>query len=280
MKPPGRLALLVLALVLLLAACAPSRVQREPEEGGAADLEVYFFDAGKADAILLTTDNSAVLIDAGEKGFGQTILDYLEEKGVEKLDYLILTHFDQDHVGGAAKVINNIEVGAVLQSNHPKDSQEYEKYVKALSNAKLEPLTVRETYAFTLDGVEYRVDPPRQSQYTSDDSNNSSLMTAVRNGENRFLFTGDAQTERLEEFLETNKTTFQVLKVPHHGKEEPLLPELLSSVKPDWAVITSSQADPESLLVLQALEEAGVQVLLTRDGPVCLHSDGVQVRKE
>ncbi len=263
---------LLLSAAIILTACASSGTNNMPE--GAAALEVHFFDAGKADAILLTTENSAVLIDAGEKGFGKTILAYLEEKGVEKLDCLIVTHFDQDHVGGAAKVINSIEVGAVLQSNCPKDSEEYEKYVKALSSAEIEPVTVRETYEFALDGVSYAVDPPKKSEYDSDGSNNSSLIVTAQNGENRFLFMGDAQTERLAEFLDTNTSTCDVLKVPHHGKDEPLLEELLKSTEPVYAVITSSDDEPESAAVVEALERAGAEVLLTRAGAVTLRSDG------
>ena len=269
-----RLALL-LALMLLLTACG---AKKAPDAGGsAAELTVQFFDAGKADAILLTTQNSAVLIDAGEKGFGKTILAYLEDQGIEKLDYLIVTHFDQDHVGGAAKVINNIAVGAVLQSNRPKDSEEYEKYVKALNNAGIEPLTVRDAYAFTLDGVTYAVDPPRKNSYAEDESNNSSLIVSVTNGENRFLFTGDAQTERLAEFLDANDTAYDVLKLPHHGKDEPLMSALLESTGPAYAVITSSDDEPESATVVGELERAGVTVLLTREGAVTLRSDGNRI---
>ena len=269
-----RLALL-LALMLLLTACG---AKKAPDAGGsAAELTVQFFDAGKADAILLTTANSAVLIDAGEKGFGKTILAYLEDQGIEKLDYLIVTHFDQDHVGGAAKVINNIAVGAVLQSNRPKDSEEYEKYVKALNNAGIEPLTVRDAYAFTLDGVTYAVDPPRKNSYAEDESNNSSLIVSVTNGENRFLFTGDAQTERLAEFLDANDTAYDVLKLPHHGKDEPLMSALLESTGPAYAVITSSDDEPESATVVGELERAGVTVLLTREGAVTLRSDGNRI---
>ena len=281
-----RLLALFLSLALLaLAGCAvgerPSSaaaVTDEPFDG----LEVTVLDAGKADAILLTTAESAVLIDAGEKGFGKTILAYLEEQGVEKLDYLIVTHFDKDHVGGAAKVINNISVGTVLQSNSPKDSDEYEKYVKALANAGIEPVTVRETLTFTLGGVTYTVDPPVRETYADDPSNNSSLIVSVVNGADSFLFTGDAQTARLAELLDGDVSGVDVLKLPHHGQDEPLLDALLSATRPAYAVITSSDEEPESAATVAALERAGATVLLTRNGAVTLRSggNGVQVLEE
>ena len=259
----------LLALLLLLTGCAGAGTTEI-----AAELEVHFFDAGKADAILLTTQNSTVLIDTGEKGFGKTILETLEEKGIEHIDVLIITHFDKDHVGGAAKVLKGINVDTVLQSNQPKDSTEYENYLAALADTGITPITVRETYSFVLDGVSYCVDPPRQTEYQADSSNNSSLIVTVQHGENRFLLAGDAQTQRLEEFLSTNPGVCDVLKVPHHGKEEPLLEELLSVTRPAYAVITSSDQEPESAGVTAALEEAGVGVLLTREGAVTFSSDG------
>ena len=277
-KKKMQIAALLLTLIWILTACS-SGTKKAPEDSAAkATLDVHFFDAGKADAILLTTADSAVLIDAGEKGFGKTILAYLEEQGIEKLDYLIVTHFDKDHVGGAAKVINNISVGTVLQSNSPKDSDEYEKYVKALANAGIEPVTVRETLTFTLDGMACTVDPPAQETYADDPSNNSSLIVSVVNGADRFLFTGDAQTARLAEFLDGDVSECDVLKLPHHGQDEPLLSALLDATRPAYAVITSSDEEPESDATVAALERAGATVLLTRNGAVTLRSDGNGVR--
>jgi len=277
-----QIAALLLTLTLIMTACS-SGAKKAPEDSAAkATLDVHFFDAGKADAILLTTVDSAVLIDAGEKGFGKTILAYLEQQGVEKLDYLIVTHFDKDHVGGAAKVINNIAVDTVLQSNSPKDSDEYEKYVKALTNAGIEPVTVRETLTFILDGAAYTVDPPAQETYADDPSNNSSLIVSVVNGADRFLFTGDAQTARLAEFLDGGVSEVDVLKLPHHGQDEPLLDALLDATRPAYAVITSSDEEPESDATVAALERAGATVLLTRKSAVTLRSggNGVQVLEE
>ena len=258
---------------------APAMTQQSEEIAtDGTDLTVYCFSAGKADAFLLMTAHGTVLIDAGEKGFGGEILQYLEEEGIKKIDFLIISHFDQDHVGGAAKVINNIPVGIVLQSNNPKDSTEYEKYVKALKNASIEPVTVRQEITFVLDQVVYKVNPPRKNDYQKDDSNNSSLIVSVFNGEDSFLFMGDAETERIEEFLDAGCTQYDLLKVPHHGQEEERLETLLQAVRPQYAVITSSDLEPESEAVLSALKEAGTEVFLTCTAPVVITSDGSSIQ--
>ena len=260
-----RCAALCLLAVLLFCGAASAR---EPA------LAVYFFDAGKADAILLTTENSAVLIDAGGKGFGKEILSYCAENGIEKLDYLIVTHFDKDHVGGAARVINQLPVGQVLQSNCPQNSDECENYREALRKAGLEPVTVREELRFTLDDVIFTVDPPRLEIYAKDPSNNSSLIVSVSCGVCRLLFTGDAENARLSEWLAGNPGEYDLVKMPHHGNWQRTLEPLLEETHPSLAVITSSLEKPESAKTLELLECLSVRTLLTREGPVLLRCDG------
>ena len=250
------------------------------ETASGVDLEIVCFQAGKADAFLLITPDSAVLIDCGEKGFGRTILAELELRGIEKLDCMIITHFDQDHVGGAARIINNFPVERILQSNSPKDSEEYEKYVKAVKNAGIEPETVRENLSFTLDSVSYTVNPPKRSNYSSDDSNNSSLIISVENGANRMLFTGDAEDERMEEFLTLDWGQYDFLKMPHHGRWQETLPLLIETTAPRYAVITSSDDETEDAETLELLESANVETFLTRTGQIVVYSDGTELVME
>lgn len=275
---------LALALCLLLglagcgrggtAAAADTAGAQAAEDAAGAELWVECFSAGKADAFLLYTADSAVLIDCGEKGFGKEILEFLEEREITALDCLIITHFDKDHVGGAAKVLHSLPVAQVLQSNCPKDSSAYEKYLGALEDTGLSPVTVRETLDFTLDGVSYTVDPPRRNSYDQDSSNNSSLIVTVRCGARTLLFTGDAQDARLAEFLSADPAPCDFLKVPYHGHWQERLPELIAALRPSCAVITSSDAEPEDAETLALLEEAGAEVFLTREGPVSLYCDG------
>ena len=244
-------------------------------ESTAGVLHVYCFAAGKADAILLYTDESAVLIDTGESGFGKEIVDKLEQLGISSLDYLIVTHFDQDHVGGAAKVLKSFPVKQVLQSDYPKDSDEYNNYVDALEQVSLTPTTVRETMTFSLDGVSYTVDPPKQETYSDQASNNSSLIISVEYGTRRFLFAGDAADARLQEFLAEGNGSYDFLKVPYHGNYLQTLPAFFASVCPAYAVITCSEDEPEDDATMETL--ADTEVFLTRIAPVLAESDGTSL---
>ena len=256
---------------LCLAGCASA--PQKPVADKAAALNVYGFSAGAADAFLLTAEDCAVLIDCGEKGFGKEIVAYLNTQGVERLDYLIITHFDKDHVGGAAKVLSSVAVGRVLQSNYPKDSKEYDNYLNALDEAGLAAETVRETLRFTLGGVQFEVDPPAGG-YTEDESNNSSLIVTVTNGGDRLLFMGDAEDQRLAEFLDGYSGKCDYLKVPHHGRSGKLSAALIDAVQPALAVITSSDDEPESAEVVALLERAGAEVFLTKSAAVLAESSG------
>lgn len=237
-------------------------------------LKIYFFSAGKADAILLYTAGAAVLIDTGEKGFGKKIVSYLKARGIDALDALILTHFDQDHVGGAAKVLKRVPVKQVYQSDCPKDSNEYANYVDALGAAGLTPVTVRKSTALTLGKLTLTVDPPKETSYAADPSNNSSLIVSAQYGKKRLLFAGDAEDARLGEFLSEKNGAYDLLKVPYHGRWQDSLADFISAVSPRYAVITSSDKQPEDAKTVSALKSAGAQVFLTRKSPVLAVCDG------
>lgn len=266
MKKLSILLLMLLAAALLLSACA------SPAPG--PSLQVYFFSAGKADAFLLTTEHGAVLIDAGEKGFGKEILSYCREKGVYSLDYLILSHFDKDHIGGAPRVLQGLPVAHLLQPDGPGEGSAYDNYAAALSALSVEPVTLRRELSFTLDGVRFTVDPPEKNDYPDSPENNISLIVSVECGECRLLFTGDAENLRLEEWLNAAVESYDFVKLPHHGAWHRSVEKLLERTRPSYALITSSEAEPEDAKTLRKLRKLGVQVFLTREGPVLLECDG------
>ena len=219
-------------------------------------------------------EGSAVLIDCGKKGFGQTILEELNARGITRIDYLIITHFDQDHVGGAAKVINSIPIGCVVQNDRPGNSEAYEKYLRALDKAKVEPFTVNDSLTFVLDDVSFTVDPPQKDSYKHDNSNNSSLIVTVSCGEKTLLFMGDVQTERLKEFISTKAIDCDLLKYPHHGGADMEMEELITATMPEYAVICCSREEPDTTSSMQILREYGVSTFMTREAPVQVTCDG------
>ena len=273
------LCIIMAALTAIMSGCAVKTEKVGIDEIGDG-LTIYCFKAGKADAHLIYGDDWAVLIDCGEKGFGKHIVAYMEDNSIKKLDCLIITHFDKDHVGGAAKVLRDCEVGRVIQNDRSKVSEEYDEYLETLANKGITAETVTERTSFTLGETEFTVDPPAQESYEKNDSNNSSLITEVTLGEVNMLFTGDAENKRLAEYGQTNDKTYRFVKVPYHGHWQKELTPFAEKVKADIAVITSSDQEPEDKESVVLFEKCGAEVFCTRTAGVTVKCDGKNIAAE
>lgn len=266
------LAGLVLLTLCLFCACQKAPASEKPTVTGS--FEVTVLDIGKADAILLYTAHHTVLIDSGSRGDGKDILDELSARHIDTLDYMMITHFDQDHVGGAVKVLNNISVKTILTPDYEGNNDEYQRYLDIVQAKELTPVKLRDPLSFTLDDVAFSVYPPLKESYEESDNDYSLVVSAVH-GKNTFLFAGDAQATRLSELpsqLPFLKHTF--LKVPHHGNLNRLSEWFLKSVQPEWAVITCGEKTPPDDELTKILSSVGSTVYLSSSGSVYAVSDG------
>ena len=154
-----------------------------------------------------------------------------------------------------------------------------EQYREALEEQSVGAEALCENTSFTLGGCEFSIDVANEDDYGEDEENDFSLVVRLTHGEVRFLFAGDAENARLAELLDEGNLASDVLKVPHHGRYADLSAAFFAAVSPQYAVITSDEDDPEDPETVRALEAAGAQVLLTREGAVTLVSDGEGVTK-
>ncbi|MCR5742315.1 MAG: MBL fold metallo-hydrolase [Lachnospiraceae bacterium] len=285
--------LIILSAALVLAGCAfatdnqttetaeTTQVETTEEETTVTTtqidgLKVTYLNVGKADAIIIQTDESTVMIDTGTADTSTQVVLALKELGVTAIDYLIITHFDQDHVGGAAAVLTNFTVGQVYTTYQSKDSDEIDAYLEALETTQVSSTVLSEVLTFTLDGATYTIYPPEQTEYENDTSNNSSLVIYLTYGERSFFFAGDAEKLRIKEIKDYD-VDCDVLKVPHHGGIEDNSAKLIKTTTPTYAIITSSEDEPEDEELVALLEQAGVTVYLTREGTVTVTTDGTDL---
>ena len=92
----------------------------------AQSVTVTFYDMGKADAALVTTETGArILIDAGTNKGGKKLAERFAGEGIDRIDLMIITHFDKDHVGGADKVLESVSVAQVVMPQYAKESKQY-----------------------------------------------------------------------------------------------------------------------------------------------------------
>ena len=240
------------------------------------NFSIYFFNAGKADSCVISDGEHNIMIDTGESTLTADILSYFSQNKITKLDCLIITHFDKDHVGSASAIIENIAVDTVFQSNVPKDSEYYTAYLNALEKKDITPTTVSGNYDLTLGEMTIQINGS-QSVYEKNESNNSSLITSLFYGDTSFIFMGDAQNDRLKDFIAQNSNTYDFVKIPYHGNYQKQLDNLLKSINPQYAVITSSKEEPEEESMTDLLDEMGIKYYLTRAGDITVTSDKTNI---
>ena len=235
-----------------------------------ATLTITAVKGGAADAFVLMTDEHVTLIDTGLDKKADKLIELLNELGVTRIDELIITHFDKDHVGGADYILSEFEVGTVYTTYRSKDSDDITSYDTALSAAGLSETVVKEITTFEADGVSYTIYPPRSQVYADSISNNSSLVIKVSVGENSMLFAGDAEFERIRELMGTPGLESVILKVPHHGRLAANSREFIEYISPEYAIITSSKSEPADQELLDILDTLGVTTYFTLDGNVTI----------
>jgi len=231
--------------------------------------EILILSVGKADAILITRGEHAVLIDAGEDGDGAYILARLREMNVAGLDAMIVTHFDKDHVGGADWVLEGIPVGAVYDADYESDSKQYRQYVSAIAGAGIPRHRVRGEVALSFGGLSLTLMP---TALVSEDENDLCLVVSLSDGFHTFLFMADATEPRIAELLANGLSPHDFVKMPHHGQYKDNLPELLDAVSPRMAAITDSARNPADGKTLRALAGRGIETCATKDGDIWIVS--------
>ncbi len=261
MKRFGCLLLVIISLLLILPSCSEAKESDE--------ITIDFLDIGKADCILIRTANVTAMIDTGEKENEEEILTFLKIHGVEKIDYLILSHFDKDHIGSAAGIIKSMPVMKVIESTFRSDREEYTEYHAAIDQRDIALVQIKEDLSFKIgENIFFHVYAPKKAHYERKEDNNASLIVEMKVGEKNLLFCGDAVEERIAEFISENKMTYDLIKLPYHGRYLENYKEFLSSTKPKNCIITCSKKNMAADETLDILKENNVSYYLTENGNI------------
>lgn len=270
---------LILTVSVLVGAVSLNPVITSAAPGKVDEMQVHFIDVGQGDSTLITCGNHSMLIDAGDDSKGTTIQNYLQKQKVEKLDYLVLTHPDADHIGGAPVIITKFEIDKVFMSNYEKDNKTYQKLIQALDNKRLKYSTPKVGTQYSLGTATVTILAPNDEY---DNPNDSSIALLIQNGDNTFLFTGDAGEDAENDIL-NNKIDISadVYKVGHHGSRYSTFKDFFKAVNPTYAVIScgenNSYGHPHAE-ILNILRTNGVKVYRTdEDGTIIATSDGKNI---
>lgn len=199
-----------------------------------SNLEVVMFDVGEADSMLISTPSKKVniLIDTGRGIDINNIIIYLKSIGISKLNYLIITHGDEDHIGGALYLIDNFKVDNVILNKGDYTELEVElithlknKNIKYTNNINKIPLLG--SYMYLLNTKKFS------------NENDNSIVTYFEYQKYKFLFMGDSSS-KTEEYLinNYNLTNISFLKVGHHGSNTSSSPLFINKINPKVSLIS------------------------------------------
>ena len=278
-RPTALAAIASVALTLAVAAWA---TRPQPSWEPPAGLRVTFLDVGQGDSALLEVPGGAVLVDEGPPE--ADVVGQLRSLGLRSLTAIVLTHPQRDHIGGASAVLDRLAVGTVADPGIEAPSADHDAAVAAARGRSVPIVVVHAGEVFRIGKLRLRILWPDDPGLPSEDPNQHAVVALASFGSTDVLLTADAESDVTSRLP---LRPIEVLKVAHHGSEDPGLPDLLRVLRPEIAVISvgvNNDYDhprPETLAALAA--QPGLRTFRTdENGRVVVESDGrtVTVRSE
>ena len=261
----------ILSLILLFLSIIPSfaSISCAPRDV----LTIDFLRTGASDCTVINVSGKTVIIDAGEKNDFETISGLLSERGINTIDLLILTHFDNDHIGSAGNIVYNFKVKEIIAPDYERSSDAVGDLERACRQRNISVDKIpcgSENIVRTFNEATFTVNIPSEKEYT--DENNYSLITSLSfKGEN-FLFMADALKERIEEYSQYFESSYYAVKLPHHGDYTSKLGDLFASSKIRYAIVTSETTDIETKLE-HMIADKNPKGLYTCNGTITIEYD-------
>lgn len=291
-KKTGRLGSLLLIVLLLLAAWVYTKLPEQPQtpDVPAAAVEgevtVHVIDVGQADAILIVAPDGNMLIDAGLDSSEDELAAYLDLYGIEAFEYVVFTHPDADHIGGADMIMREYEVEAVILPNAVKTTIVYENMISAIEQSDAQVIEAISGESYAIGELTFRILAPNEQKYAN--TNDYSVVLRATYGAVSMMFTGDAMGNSKgvseDEMLSTyraDELKSDFLKVGHHGSDTSTSPEFLAAVAPKLAAISAGEGNSYGhphKSVLDALSAAGVTYYCTHErGSLVFVCDGESI---
>lgn len=248
-------------------------------------LEIYVVDVGQGDAIVLRMPNGATVLIDGGRGWlsgnsDPDITRFLKSLGVSRLDLVVATHADADHIGGLPNVLKRFQIGSFV---HGPDSSGSDLYDELRRELAIAPYPVREVFAGETLSAFGDVEIEVLNPLPGTDNNDASVALLVEYGEIEILLTGDIEAATERRLLESGRVRdIEVLKVAHHGSASSTTEEFLEAFDPEIALISVGRGNiyrHPSTMVIERLEERDITTGRTDTmGTLLLRTDGKEVR--
>ena len=277
MKRKNKLLSLFLSLFLLLFTLAPQTALTVYADSN--DMAVHFLNVGQGSAILVQSGGQNLLYDGGDQNHADQVVSYLQQQNVQNIDYMIASHYDEDHIGGLVQCLNSFTVCNVFGPDYVHTSDLYNTFMNtATANAIIVQYpSVGDTFDFGTGS--FTVLAP---DGISQNSNDNSLVIKLENGSNSFIFTGDAEETSEQDMISTGMNLdCDVLSIGHHGSASSTTWDFLEATSPSYAVIscgTNNQYHHPSADTMGRLSDMGIPVFRTdKQGTIIAVSNGTTI---
>ena len=243
-------------------------------------LTVHFLDVGQGLSILCESDGRYMLYDGGDSSTSSFVVAYLKKQNVEKLDYLIASHYDSDHINGLIGALNVFDVDTIIGPDYVPDSKLYQSFISKIEQKRNEVIhpSVGETFSF--GSAEFTVLAPAK---ITEDANNNSVALKLSYMEKSFIFTGDAGSDSEAKMCNSGiNLDCDVLSVGHHGSATCTSWDFLKKTVPEYAVIScgvNNQYGHPDKDVMDKLESMAISVFRTdKQGTIIASTDGNNIQ--
>ena len=237
-------------------------------------LKIYFIDVGQGDSMLVkTVGGKNILIDGGgskdpDYDIGEKILvPYLLDRRIKTLDYVIISHFDEDHATGVAQILGKIDVSSIILTRQLEENDIYRHILSIAKEKKIKLIYVKEGDVLKIGGIKISIIHPENKLMINNPMNNNSIVCKVEYNSFSMLLTGDIEMEAEELILRKNiNLKADVLKVAHHGSKTSTTGEFLKAINPKVALIgvgKNNNFGHPSNEVIQRLKENGTRIYRT-----------------
>ena len=275
MKKQNKFMTFILSMILALTLVLPGNAVTAKADGQ-GDMAVHFIDVGQGLAILVQSGGENLLYDGGNRSHADEVVQYLKNQQVETINYMISSHYDEDHLGGLVKCLDTFEVEHVLGADYVHTSDLFNTFMNtATAHAIIvEYPSVGDTYEFGTGS--FTVMAP---DGISQNSNDNSVVIRLVNGNNSFMFMGDAEETSEQDMISTGMNLdCDVLSLGHHGSASSTSWDLLEATSPSWAVIScglNNTYGHPAAETMGKLSDMDIPVFRTDDqGTVIALSDG------
>lgn len=248
-----------------------------------SDFAVYYLDVGQSDCSIIVCDGMTMMIDTGTVNQLNTIREAMFSLNIDRLDYLVITHQHDDHMGSAAEIIRKYSVSNVIMPTLSKvnnvQSETYTDLINTILDNEVTIIPAQVGYKLYIGSSEIQLLSPVNQD---ENLNNMSIVLKVIYGENVFLFQGDSEAEVEAQLLKNSSMLkSDVLKLGHHGSNTSSGYDFLKAVDPMIAIAscgTDNTYNHPNYNVLERLEKQGICPYFTSlDGSVTVTSDGKSV---